>query len=197
MFGRCAISHKRIQISPKKIYWIDWFLFGARSYLNNRNNSLEDHLQILRKRHDKETCSVFKFHSLGVFSQSGGRKEKDSRPRFGRSPRQHVAMERYEENFGKSCETRRQLESRTVGKSHEWPRNVNEAPVTQFCLAPLHPPAFLPLALGRRKRERRKGERDRMREKEGRGKERVPRQLHRVGVTSETGYRLHQRPHRE
>jgi len=131
----------------------------------------------------------------GVFSQSGGREEKDSWPRFGGSPRQYVAMGRHGENFEKSCGTHWQLESQTVGKSHEWPRNVNEAPVTQFCLAPLHPLAFLPLALGRRKREAKGWERQGKREEGER--ERARSQLHRVGVTSGTGYRLHQRPHRE
>lgn len=32
--------------------------------------------------------------------------------------------------FEKDEEMRGEHESRTVGKSHEWPRNVNEAPVT-------------------------------------------------------------------
>lgn len=52
-----------------------------------------------------------------------------------------------------------------VGKSHEWPRNVNEAPLTQFCLAPLRPPVFSPFALSRGEQER---------EGRERGKERTP-----------------------
>lgn len=60
-------------------------------------------------------------------------------------------------------DTPKTLESRTVGKSHEWPRNVNEAPVTQFCSAPLHPPVFPPLAAltgGRVRASKRKRERE-------------------------------------
>lgn len=71
-----------------------------------------------------------------------------------RGLRRQLAVNDRPKKFGKSHGICWKLENRTVGKSHEWPCNVNEAPVTQFCSAPLHPPVFPLLALRRREREK-------------------------------------------
>lgn len=59
--------------------------------------------------------------------------EEDGHESGKRSPlswKQGREREKKKGLFEKDEEMRGEHESRTVGKSHEWPRNVNEAPVT-------------------------------------------------------------------
>jgi len=130
-------------------------LLISYTYQNNsESNSLLFAQREREKINDRKTYSFLSLHSARVFSQS---EERAKRFRRDSEVAKTTLVDNrpVEMNFGKSRRTCRKLESaERVGKSHEWPRNVNEAPLTQFCLAPLHPPVFPPLTLSRGERER-------------------------------------------
>jgi len=60
-------------------------------------------------------------------------KKREKSSFVSRELQRQLAVNDRPKNFGKNHGICRKLENRTVGKSHEWPCNVNEAPVTQFC----------------------------------------------------------------
>lgn len=122
---------------------------------------------------DRETYSFLSLHSADVYCprpEETGKKisaviRGSRRQCWSTIGRQGWILEKVAGDMPKARKPER------VGKSHEWPRNVNEAPLTQFCLAPLHPPVSPLLALSR-------GERKREIEREGGGRRGVEKREH-------------------